>query len=300
MKPTGKGFFCGAGLMLIGLERAGLEVVESNELDPTCCATLRRNFRHKVNHVDITKKLVNDGSADADFYVFTYPCNKYSPIAAVHRKRTGDELFLHALRHMALRPPEAFICENVPGMKKFPVVMEVMTQLPDYYVTVFCPVKAEMWVPQRRDRLIIIGTRRPFTVRAPESKAKPATLRSILEKDPEIHIPDYVYNRLTRRGEYRDAPIISDPARGDIAPTCVAHYSKDKGTRLVADRRFKHGVRPYTPREYARLQGVPDSFTFAGGLCAQYKQIGNGVEVNMAEWAGLNLARYFKQNRRAA
>lgn len=291
MKPKGKGFFCGAGLIHIGLQEAGLEIVESNELDANCCKTLRRNFGHKVNHVDVTKKLVHDGSPDADFYVFTYPCNKYSPIAAVHKKRTGDELFLHALRHMALRPPEAFICENVPGMRMFPVVMEVMTRLPGYYITTFCPVKAEWWVPQQRDRLIIIGTRRPFAIRPPVPASKPVTLKSILEKDPEIHIPDYVYNRLD--GDYRDAPIICDPARGDIAPTCVAHYAKDLGTRLVVDRRFPRGLRPFTVREYARLQGVPDWFVFEGGLCSQYKQIGNGVEKHTARWAGGEIKRYF-------
>lgn len=298
MKPKGKGFYCGAGLMLLGLHRAGLEIIESNEIDATCCRTLRRNFGHKVNQINLTEKLVHDGSPDADFYVFTWPCNKYAEIAAVHGKRTGDDHFLHGLRHMVLRPPEGFIVENVPGMSKFAVVMEILTKLPGYYVTVFCPVKAEAWVPQRRDRLIVIGTRRPFTLTPPPSICRPIPLRSILEKDPIVHVPDYVFKRL--RGEYRDAPIISDPARGDIAPTCVAHYAKDMGTRLVVDRRFKMGVRPYTVREYARLQGVPDSFVFEGGTCAQYKQIGNGVEVHMAEWAGRNLARYFKQNRSAA
>jgi DNA (cytosine-5)-methyltransferase 1 len=94
-------------------------------------------------------------------------------------------------------------------------------------------------------------------------------------------------------GKYRDKPIISDAARGDIAPTCVAHYAKDVSTRLVADKRFAHGVRPYSVREYARLQGVPDSFTFAGTARQQYRQIGNGVAVPVGEWAARELVRYF-------
>ena len=116
-------------------------------------------------------------------------------------------------------------------------------------------------------------------------------LRDVLEKHPEVEIPDYVYRRL--RGKYRDQPIISDPARGDIAPTCVAHYSKDLSTRLVKDRRFRRGVRPYTVREYARLQGVPDTFKFPGTVQEAYRQIGNGVAVPMAEWAGREVMRYF-------
>jgi DNA (cytosine-5)-methyltransferase 1 len=95
-------------------------------------------------------------------------------------------------------------------------------------------------------------------------------------------------------GKYRDRPIVSDPQRGDIAPTCVAHYAKDLSTRLVADGRFPHGARPYTVREYARLQGVPDTFTFAGGESDAYRMIGNGVSVPVGKWIGAEIARYFQ------
>jgi len=175
-------------------------------------------------------------------------------------------------------------------MKKFPVVMEAMTKLPDYYVHVACPVKSSIWLPQKRDRLIIIGSRRNFAWREPAAE-KPVTLAEILEMDPVPHIPDYVGRRLA--GKYRDRPIISDAERGDIAPTCVAHYAKDLSTRLVADRRFPFGARPYTVREYARLQGVPDTFTFAGGDMAAYRMIGNGVSVPVGKWTGEEIRRYF-------
>ena len=104
-------------------------------------------------------------------------------------------------------------------------------------------------------------------------------------------MPDYVIKRLA--GAYRDRPIISDPKRGDIAPTCVAHYAKDLSTRLVADEGFPHGVRPYTVREYARLQGVPDSFTFCGSDNDAYRIIGNGVSVPVGQWIGTEILRYF-------
>lgn len=54
---------------------------------------------------------------------------------------------------------QEYVVENVPGKKKFPVVMEAMTKLPDYYVHVACPVKTSTWLPQKRDRLIILHTR---------------------------------------------------------------------------------------------------------------------------------------------
>ena len=81
--------------------------------------------------------------------------------------------------------------------------------------------------------------------------------------------------------------------RGDIAPTCVAHYSKDRSTRLVKDARHPLGVRPYSVREYARLQGVPDSFAFEGTEFDAYRMIGNGVSVPVGEWVAGEVRRYF-------
>ena len=282
-------YFSGAGLMDIGLRSSGVTLQQSFEIDSVCCETMRRNFSHEVVQCDITRKVVLTDK-DCHVMVATYPCTKYSPIADIHGVRTGDDLFLHFFRHVAIRRPELYVVENVPGMKKFPVVMEAMTKLPDYYVHVACPVKTSMWLPQKRDRLIIIGSRRNFAWREPAAR-RALTLAEILEPEPTSHIPDYVNRRLAWK--YRDKPIISHPKRGDIAPTCVAHYSKDLSTRLVADARFPSGVRPYTVREYARLQGVPDAFTFAGSHNDAYRMIGNGVSVPVGEWIGSEISRYF-------
>lgn len=282
-------YFSGAGLLEIGLQQGGVEVRESFELDGQCCETQRANFAHKVRQCDLSRKLVAD-EGGCNVRLFTYPCTNYSAAADINGSRTGDELYLHAFRHMAIDPPEVFVAENVPGMKKFPVVMEAMTRLPSYFVKVFCPVESATWLPQRRSRLIIFGSRRPFAWRAPTARRR-VKLADIVEKDPRVEIPAYVAKRLA--GKYRDLPIISDPARNDIAPTCVAHYAKDLSTRLVADDRFPGGARPYSVREYARLQGVPDSFTFKGTDRDAYRMIGNGVSVPVGRWIAKELRRYF-------
>lgn len=88
-------------------------------------------------------------------------------------------------------------------------------------------------------------------------------------------------------------PLPSEPEPRNIAPTCVAHYAKDLSTRLVADARFPSGARPYTVREYARLQGVPDTFTFRGSNNDAYRMIGNGVSAPVGKWIGSEITRYF-------
>lgn len=285
-------YFTGAGLLDIGFLMENLEINNSYELDLYACETQRLNFNHMVNKTDITKKLALVDN-DSNVIIGTYPCNKYSNIADIHGTRIGDELFLHFFRHIALIKPDVYIVENVPGMKKFPVVMEAMCKLPDYYVSVFCPVDSQIWLPQKRKRLIIIGSRKGFLWRQPVSNNR-LKLKDIIEKNAKINITQSVINRM--KGIYRDKPIISDPGKDDIAPTCIAHYEKDRSTRLLIDSRSPIGVRPYTVREYARLQGVPDWFRFAGTENEQFKQIGNGVPVPVGRWLAKELKRYFKLN----
>lgn len=291
--PTANGYFSGAGGMEIGLMKAGVEMVQSLDIDIEAINCMKRNkhyFSHKIVHSDIKNELVLE-QPYSDVIVGTYPCTKYSAIADIHGTRTGDDLFLHFFRMVAIRKPEMYIVENVPGMRKFKVVMEAMTKLPGYYVNVFCPVNAINWLPQDRKRLLLIGTKKKFDITAPKPLRKRKSLRSIIENDPEIALPKYVINRL--KGKYRDKPIIVDAdIPGSFAPCCVAHYAKDMGTRLLKDKNAEYGVRPFTKREYARLQGFPDDFEFEDKLDA-YRLIGNAVPIQMGEWLGKQAIKYF-------
>jgi DNA (cytosine-5)-methyltransferase 1 len=293
MKPTAKGYFSGAGGMEIGMMQAGVNIIQSLDIDSDSIDCMKKNpayFSHTILKESITDLLVLD-QPKSDIMIFTWPCTKYSAIADIHGARTGDDLFLHGFRHIAIERPEMYVVENVPGMKKFKVVMESITKLPDYYVNVFCPVDANNWLPQNRKRLIVIGTRKPFNISEPGKCSNLVRLKDIIESNPEISIPDYVLSRIN--GKYRDKPIIVDPEMpGSFAPTCVAHYSKDLGTRLVVDRKSKHGVRPFTVREYARLQGFPDDFHFENKM-SSYRLIGNAVAVNMGKWCGEQAMKYF-------
>jgi len=247
-------------------------------------------FSHPILTADIKDKTVLE-QPRTDIILGTYPCTKYSPIADIHGTRTGDDLFLHFFRHIAIERPQMYIVENVPGMKKFKVVMEAMTKLPDYYVNVFCPVDAANWLPQKRKRLILIGTRKEFSISSPTQIKNRPRLKDILEKNPEVEMPDYVIRRIN--GKYRDRPIVVDPELPNaMAPTCVAHYAKDISTRLVKDSKTKYGVRPFSIREYARLQAFPDDFYFENKR-SSYKLIGNAVPVQMGNWVGKVAMKYF-------
>ena len=61
----------------------------------------------------------------------------------------------------------------------------------------------------------------------------------------------------------------------------------------MKDKNYPRGVRPFTVREYARLQGLPDTFKFNCPDRLAYKMIGNGVSIPTGEWIGQELNRYF-------
>ncbi|QIL42675.1 DNA (cytosine-5-)-methyltransferase [Pedobacter sp. HDW13] len=291
--PTAKGYFSGCGGAEIGMMQAGVNIIQSLDLDQdaTECMSLNKHyFNHSVLQEDICVKRVCD-QPDSDIIIGTYPCTKYSTIADIHGTRTGDDLFLHFFRHIAIKKPEMYVVENVPGMKKFDVVMEAMTKLPDYYVNVFCPVEATNWLPQKRNRLILIGTRKPFYIFHPAQIGSRPKIKDLIESNPVYDMPDYVVSRIN--GKYRDRPIIVDPnIINAVAPTCVAHYAKDLGTRMVVTNDNEYGLRPFSIREYARLQGFPDDFIFPDKR-SSYKLIGNAVPVPMGRWIGEQAMRYF-------
>ena len=54
-------------------------------------------------------------------------------------------------------------------------------------------------------------------------------------------------------------------------------------------------TRPFTVREYARIQTFPDSWNFEGPLAQQYKQIGNAVPVNLAQEVGFSIVDFLNQ-----
>lgn len=98
---TAKSYFSGAGGMDLGIVEAGIDIVESFEIDQKSIATLRKNFDHTINSCDITQITVFN-QQDADIYIGAFPCTKYSNIADISGTRTGDDLFLHFFRHIAL------------------------------------------------------------------------------------------------------------------------------------------------------------------------------------------------------
>lgn len=85
-RPTAKSYFSGVGGMDMGVMQAGVNVVQSLDLDKdaTDCMTANDHyFSHSILTEDIKSKevLTQDRT---DIIIGTYPCTKYSAIADIH------------------------------------------------------------------------------------------------------------------------------------------------------------------------------------------------------------------------
>ena len=286
-KYTVKSLFSGAGGLDCGLEQAGLKVVESYEYDKTACETLASAGASNVYRCDISKLLL-EGQVRTYVVTATFPCTHFSTAGL----RDGDELYLEAHRIIRCLEPEIFVIENVPSMTRFRIVMEAFMKMPGYHVSDFILNAADCGAPQNRKRLIIIGSKAGFDWDfTPVPDGEKVHLKDILEGNVDLPLSPGVRNRLEGRNKGQWPSHIYDPAEKDFGPTCVAHYGKDQGDQLTVDP-VTGNVRPFTAREYARLQGFPDDYPFAGGRVATLKQIGNAVSPYMAKVIGREILRY--------
>lgn len=308
-RPKGKftfvDLFAGIGGTRLAFESVGGSCVYSSEWNKYCQKTYFANFG-ELPEGDITK-VKAESIPDHDILVAGFPCQPFS-IAGVSKKQslgraTGFEdktqgtLFFDICRILKAKRPKAFLLENVKNLRShdkgrtFKVILESLDEL-DYEVF-YAVLDGQNYVPQHRERLIIVGFDRMrygrdffFDFAITPVKPKPV-LADILESKV-----DDKYTLSNRLWSYLQAYAAKHQARGNgfgygmtrldgITRTLSARYYKDGSEILIAQP--GGNPRRLTPRECARLQGFPDSFRIPVSDTQAYRQFGNSVVVPLIE-----------------
>ncbi len=181
-------------------------------------------------------------------------------------------------------------------------------------------------VPQKRERLFIIGVKKMYRHQAElywptPSKTiytlKDALLKGTLydsdvpsspgqqypQKKKEIlkHIPPGGYWRdlpVELQKEYMQKSYYLGGGKTGIARrisweepclTLTCSPAQKQTERCHPDE-----IRPFSVREYARIQTFPDNWEYEGSITHQYRQIGNAVPVNLAHAVGLSVTNLLK------
>lgn len=308
--------FAGTGGTALGLEHAGLQHVLLNEFDKNCVATLRRNRpKWNVLHEDVSKVDFKRWKGKVDIVQGGFPCQAFSYAG----KKLGFEdtrgtLFYEFARCIKEVRPKIAMGENVRGLLTHEngETLKAMTQILDelgYNVT-YKVVKAQyLDVPQKRERLIIIGVRKDLNIPFifPKEKDYTISLREALKNVPKSSGQEYpekkkkIMKLIPPGGYWKDLiPKLQKEYMGASyymggGKTGMARrLSWDEPSLTLTcapaqkqtERCHPEETRPLTVREYARIQTFPDEWEFVGSTASQYKQIGNAVPVNLGYHMG--------------
>ena len=304
--------FAGIGGLRLGFEHIGGRCVFTSEWDPKCNETYRLNFpdNHEIAG-DIRPYAENPGLVpEHDLLLGGFPCQPFS-IAGVSKKNalgrphgflcdTQGTLFFDTAQIIAHHRPAAFLLENVKNLERhdggrtFATIIHVLTKELGYHVQ-YRVIGSQSWVPQKRERIFIVGFREPtefdFSALKIPDPDKGPKLGSILEPkvDPKYtltaHLWKYLQDYKAKHNAAGNGFGYSLFGPKDVTRTLSARYYKDGSEVLISQK----GDRPrrLTPRECARLMGfdTPErEFRICVSDTQAYKQFGNAVVVPVVKF----------------
>ena len=315
--------FAGIGGLRRPFEEIGGRCVFTSEWDRFCEQTYSANFPPSDGHEfvgDIRPySALPEMIPEHEVVLAGFPCQPFS-IAGVSKKNalgqphgflcdTQGTLFYDLAKIIAHHRPPAFLLENVKNLKShgrgrtFATIMHVLEKELEYNVSTRV-VDASPWVPQKRQRVFIVGfdEKSDFDFDQLEiPDGDPPTLEAVLqsEVDPKYTLSEHLWSYLQEyKRKHREAGNgfgCSVFGPGDVARTLSARYYKDGSEILI---RQNGRPRRLTPRECARLMGfdeadgamvkIPVSDTQA------YRQFGNAVVVPVVRSIAKLMAPHIK------
>ena len=291
--------FSGAGGLDLGFIKAGHKIVWANDNFSDAVKTYRRNIGDHIVCEDISK-IKSDDIPDHDILIGGFPCQGFS---IANAKRGGNDernkLYLELLRILETKQPIFFVAENVKGILSlnqgeiFKMILLDLTNA-GYKVKHKVMNAADFGVPQKRERVIIIGVRQDINIALeyPESThceynylfenkrvwvSIGEALKTIPEPEEIHNLPNHTYSKFKLKFNGYIGNRAIDPTKP--APTVTAR-GDEKGGVVVLHHPRNH--RRMSARELAITQSFPIDFVFEGSNSSVYRQIGNAVPPLMA------------------
>ncbi|MGD8431557.1 MAG: DNA (cytosine-5-)-methyltransferase [Nitrosopumilaceae archaeon] len=285
----------GIGGIRLAFENLGGECVFSSEWDKFCQKTYLENFGD-IPKGDIIKIPIKK-IPKHDIMLAGFPCQPFSKSGFATRRKLNkkdgfaDEnqgkIFFRIIKIIAAKKPKVVFLENVPrltkmnGGKTFERILREIEKLG--YGCKWKIINSDTVVPQRRERLYLVATRKGIDFEFPEIPMLKPKLKNILQKnaDRKYVLSDNTWNWLQDHANKHKSKgngfgfRMADPKKTSC--TLSARYGKD-GSEILIPRR-NGNPRKLSPRECARLMGFPDDFKIPVSDTQAYRQFGNSVVV---------------------
>lgn len=292
LRPASRGeffavdLFAGCGGLALGFEASGISTV-GYEMDRHACATYRKNLGSQCHEVKLTP---DTQLPSCDVLIGGPPCQPFS--VGGHQKgledsRDGFPVFISAVRR--LQPP-VWMFENVRGMMYGNrwYLDQIIGELEalDYVVETRLVNAVHYDVPQKRERLVVVGHRGGFAFPCPGSRVWTAgqALDGILYQDhPDSKFLTASMDRYVANYEKASCCVKPRDLHLDLPARTLTCRNLAGATGDMQRIRFPDGRRRrLLVREAARLQSFPDFYEFCGPELSVFKQIGNAVPPMLA------------------
>ncbi len=305
--------FCGVGGFRYAME-AALSAVSatgncrlSSDIDKNCQRVYAQNFG-ETPVGDITK-VAPSSLADFDVLLAGFPCQPFSIMGQM--KGFADmrgTLFFNIAEILAAKKPRAFVLENVKLLKghnqgkTLARIMEVLREL-GYYADYRIYNALDFGLPQKRERIFIVGFREPAVFKWPVGKKDPPQLSHVLEKDVDsfYQVSPRIYEKRKQQvaslnGNYPRPGIWHENKAGHVSvyPYSCALRAGSSYNYLLVD-----GERRLTGREMFRLQGFPDSCVVDPSYTTARHQAGNSLPVPVATAVITNVLKMLSKSQSA-
>lgn len=247
----------------------------ANEIDQRACRTYALNIGAAHLHCGDIATACATLPRSADVVIGGFPCQDVSVNGLRRLDRGGRTvLYRHLVPAIGRCQPKVFVAENVKGLlmtRSRPFFDQMLAdfRLPGYTVSYKVYLAAHYGVPQRRERVFLVGVKGSRAFGHPEGGERVMTAQEAigdLEREPEARDKSHVWSRARRSPEQGSRRLKADrPAttiRAEHHGNIQWHYSLNRRISL---------------REAARLQSFPDSFVFPCAMRATERQIGNAV-----------------------
>jgi DNA (cytosine-5)-methyltransferase 1 len=321
--------FAGAGGLALGMERAGLKCKMLNEIDHWACETLRTNRPHwNVVEQDVSKLDFSPFRGKIDLVTGGFPCQAFSYAGKkLGLEDARGTLFYEFARAVQEVRPLMVVGENVRGLvsheggKTLAGMVSILDEI-GYDVLPPQVLKAIHYqVPQKRERLLLVAIQKGsgISFNYPKPFKEIYTVKDALKAGRlySCNVPvspgqgypkrkKEILDMVPPGGYWRDLPVeiqkeymLKSFYLGGGKTGMARRISWDEPCLTLTcspaqkqtERCHPDETRPFTVREYARIQTFPDEWKFCGPMGAQYKQIGNAVPVNLAYHLGVELVR---------
>ena len=313
--------FAGIGGIRLGFDKAFRENIETvfvSELDEKAKETYRANFKDKFDiNGDITK-IKEIEIPEHDILLAGFPCQAFS-LAGLKKgfEDARGTLFFDVARIAEYHKPKVVFCENVKNLvnhdrgKTFKVIIRILENL-GYKVYEKVLNSKNFGVPQNRERIYIVAFREDIDssdFSFPEKTDNNKVISDIMEEkevSPKYYLSNVYLDSLMRHKQRHESKGngfgYEIKKLNGIANTLVCG-GMGRERNLIVDERLtdfipvthikgeinRKYIRKMTPREWARLQGFPDSFKFVVADTHLYKQFGNSVTVSVIEEIAKNI-----------